>query len=592
MTRTLVAAAVALLAVLAGVSLVLQDSFYSELGVRPEDAGASEWDSVVRGVVYLGLPVGAAGILCAGVLVAAERLSRDALKTAAKVVPVVAFLVAAGIAIGVAALMAPGALSFARGSVLRIVGGLIVVLAFATALAVLLAFARRETGPSVAQSWLTLAIIMIAAVPALTLARSAGVELADRARDGSLLEPGALDPLQVRAQPTCLLGPDAETATAPAKGFVLLGESTGGAVLYDRDERRAFVIAPTRLGVLSHSGDVCREPGAPTPLETGTPADDADLAKRFRPRLQFDSREPWRPLDVEGFVGETFPEEPNHHLVCTSAKSCKPLTSTADLNAAVASLDLRGHRNDGSDQKAPCATTGVLLDCETDASAIYYNVTRQDRRVYIDYWWFLRYNHFPLPVGPGGPCGGRPTPKSQHEGDWEGVTAVTKFGNPEALDFVAFASHTHTLRYRGLAPELDHGRPKVYVACGSHAGYPRPCARVRGCRQTSACSPNPCGTHRSRLAEAPSDGAAGWHRNDDKACFTGRPCLLPFPTVQPAAAGEAPSPTWTTWAGRWGVRGSPRSPGRQARFMRPWEAVLSDRTSFDPSTPGEAPVDP
>jgi hypothetical protein len=53
----------------------------------------------------------------------------------------------------------------------------------------------------------------------------------------------------------------------------------------------------------------------------------------------------------------------------------------------------------------------------------------------------------------------------------------------------------------------------------------------------------------------------------------------------PARVGDS----WVRWPGRWGRKGSPRSPARKARFDEPRSAVTGDRISFDRTTPGEAP---
>jgi hypothetical protein len=603
-TRIVASVVVALLVLLAAVSLVMHDSFYAAMEVRPEDAGISEVDVVIRGLVYLGLPVVAAAVAAAGVFVAAiaarrrrERRTKArragrwlTLGTLALAVPTVV-LVAGALAALVVVALAPGVHDFATGSSLRLLGALIVVLAFATVLALLIGFVRHGTGPSLTFGWLAIAVMTVAAVPALLLARSAGDALAQDARAGRQLQPGAFDPLQVRAQPACVLPQTPAETLTPVRAFVLLGESpAGGALLYDRADRRSFVIPAARLGVIGVGGDVCREPGEPVPLEVGTPAEDAALAKRFRPLLLFDSREPWRPLNIERFVGESFPDPPTRHLLCPPNGACRPIGTTADLTDSAERVNVRGRRGDGSDHAAPaCPRTAPLLDCENDASAIYYHVSRQDRRVFVDYWWFLRFNHFPRPVGLNGPCGGRSTPGSQHEGDWEGVTVVSKFGRPEEIDFVVFSAHGLGFRYRKL-PVASDKRPAVFVACGSHAAYPRACTALRGCQQTRACRPNPCRRPVSRLPEAPADGARPWHRNDDEACFSSTPCLLPLPTV-PGTAQEAPKPSdWTAWPGRWGIKGGPRSPGRQDRFADPWDVIHSDRADFDPAATGDAPA--
>jgi hypothetical protein len=583
----------AVVALLAATALVMHDSFFTGIGVRPEDAGASDADIVIRGVIYLGLPVGAAAVAATGVLLGLAALVQarrsDRPRPLARVAVATVVLVAAGAAVTVTAVLVPGFISFATGSALRVVGALIIVLAFATVLALTVGMTAGGGAPSLVTGWLALAVMTIAAVPTLLLARSAGDTLAQAALEGARLDPGAFDPLQVRAGPACILSREPEASIAPTKVYVRLGESSAGTLVFDQRSKRAFHVPPDRLGVLGVADEVCRVPGDAVPLEVGTPAEDAALARTFRPLLLFDSREPWRPVNVERLVAETYPEPPTRHQICPARGECQAIGTSADFTARRVRLDLHGQRSDGADYRPPgttaCPDNEALLDCESDASAIYYRVTRQDRRVYIDYWWFLRYNHFPFPAGPRGRCGGGPTPKSQHEGDWEGVTVVTKFDQPRALDYVLYAAHGHSFRYRKLRSALDGQRPQIFVACGSHAAYPRPCRGPRGCRQTSVCRPNPCKTMRSVLAEAPADGGAPWHRNADKECFTTAPCLLAFPT-SPSGAADG----WPIWSGRWGATHGPRSPARQARFSEPWATVISDRVEFDRSQqPGKAP---
>ena len=65
---------------------------------------------------------------------------------------------------------------------------------------------------------------------------------------------------------------------------------------------------------------------AAVPRPGGSYPGDRWLAHRFRPHLLFDSREPWRPLDVDRFL-----REPGH-LACPQATvppPCVPLTDAA-----------------------------------------------------------------------------------------------------------------------------------------------------------------------------------------------------------------------------------------------------------------------
>lgn len=278
--------------------------------------------------------------------------------------------------------------------------------------------------------------------------------------------------------------------------------------------------------------------------------DDRALALTFRPRLLFDAKERWRPLDVDRFLAEP------GHLACPppEAGACAPLTSLAQLTPAVSSLDLRGTRHDGADATAPelatCAKSlPELRDCDADGSStIYANVTRSGARVAIDYWWFLRYNAYSL---------------DQHEGDWEGVTVIADRAGTRVLD-VHFAAHTTVWRYAADVPTIVGNRVKVFVARGSHASYPRACSIL--CRQTDGTLP-----------EARFDGRRSWVGNSAAGCR--RRCVQLLPALDGAPA------SWDAWNGRWGVPRSdlfppPLTPAFQRRFGHPFDARHSSRHLF------------
>ena len=216
----------------------------------------------------------------------------------------------------------------------------------------------------------------------------------------------------------------------------------------------------------------------------------------------------------------------------------------------------------------PCG--GVRLDCGTGArSAIYYHVTQSNDRYYIDYWFFYRFNHFARSE-PGLSCRSQFARVNdicdEHQGDWEGVTAVTQPDSQTKLDYVVYAAHKGTFRYAAAQLQVRGGtHPVVYVANGSHASYPQPCP--------SSCS-QPPGNAQFGLVDLPEgafDGKAEWARNGD-ACPANQPgsCLI-------SLYGQP----WVTWAGQWGAgcgsacgsaidADSPASPGRQARYQTPW----------------------
>lgn len=297
------------------------------------------------------------------------------------------------------------------------------------------------------------------------------------------------------------------------------------------------------------------------------------LAERFRPWLAFDSHELWRPLNVSLLIDEgkhRFCTRPAQGIACPligSTSMFDALTKAAGALGPATYLDLgrgslRGYHGPGH-----CAP---LLDCGVgDASAIYYHVTQSNDRFYVDYWWFLRFNHFPRSA-PGVSCHNQAARETgvcdEHEGDWEGVTVVTPPDDPDHIDYVVYAAHKGTFRYTASQLTLHNGtRPVVYVADGSHASYPAACA--------NDCS-QPSGLAADGLVDLPEgnfDGRNGWARNDQ--------------TCAPNSAGSCllslNAQAWETWQGQWGAgcgaacgkavdANSPRSPGLQARFQTPW----------------------
>ena len=283
--------------------------------------------------------------------------------------------------------------------------------------------------------------------------------------------------------------------------------------------------------------------GAPRPI---------DLALRFQPYLFFDGAERWRPTDVDAFLAE-----PGHQLCTVTPAACTPLVSAAQLTAG-SYLDLRGVRTDGLDAVAPdlasCRRSqSTLLDCDLGGrSVIYAHVRRGAGRIAIDYWWFFRYNAFSIVL---------------HEGDWEGVTVIADRAG-EHVRAVHFAAHSDVLRYPRDIVRLDRGRHvRVYLARGSHAAYPR------------SCPLSDCDQEQAGLLEGRFNGRRRWVANDPAVCA--RRCVR----MLPQTADGVPA-SWNAWDGRWGLASSPlfappRTPSFQARYRRPFAALMSGRRVFD-----------
>jgi hypothetical protein len=290
-------------------------------------------------------------------------------------------------------------------------------------------------------------------------------------------------------------------------------------------------------------------PAAPPSATAG----DLALALRFRPRLLFDKKDRWRPTDVDRFLAE-----PGHQAcppVSIPPTPCAPFADVAQLTPAIAYLDMRGTRPDGSDAAPPdlatCARTlPNLRECDGGGrSVIYAHVVRRGARIAIDYWWFLRYNAYSL---------------DRHESDWEGVTVIVNRAATQ-VRAVHFAAHADAWRYDAGVPQIVGGRVKVFLANGDHAAYPRRCTRL--CRQSDPTLP-----------EARFGGERSWIGNSAAGCR--RRCVR----LLPADATGAPA-SWNAWDGRWGAPtvpafAPPRTPAFQRRFGDPFSAKRSGRHIF------------
>ena len=242
------------------------------------------------------------------------------------------------------------------------------------------------------------------------------------------------------------------------------------------------------------------------------------LATRFRPLLFFDSAEPLRPLGIDNFLTETRIDGSAEHRVCTRRThrpdNCSPLRGALGLWRFI---------------KAP-ANSYLDLDDESwqrrdqlfASQRVYYHLVRTDTRIYLDYWWFFRYNRSPVWSDwfclPGLAVASATC--FDHEGDWEGVTVSVPVTNGRAdtsLEAVKvrYAGHEWngywyswpTLRRFGSVVD---SHPRVYVAYGSHASYPVRCpgrssGLLSGC--TNLISVSMGGVY-------PTDGMMGNHRGD------------------------------------------------------------------------------
>lgn len=349
-----------------------------------------------------------------------------------------------------------------------------------------------------------------------------------------------------------------------------------------------------------------------------TAQEDQALAMQYRPILLFDRRETApRPLSITALFNEkrirlchdrglarTSCDEPSSdprllesggtHLRLdlpeaealrrlaleeAAAETVSAARPTAETGAAAAATLPEGLPPAGTVARAEDERVG-------SQSAIYVHpvsVSREGRELlYLDYWWYLPYN--PVKLGGGALCGAglviAGVTCHTHESDWEGITVVVdRTGKAPRPVAVQYAQHSSVVRYSwSLLREGWDGnrevegriagvgdasaRPLVFVAVGSHAGYPLPCNR---CRQF----PDP------RLPEEPHLGNLPWSGNDTNACGKSS-CLQMLPTDE----GGRRAALWNGYDGSWGELHCfltyycdsgppPKSPGNQRRYQHP-----------------------
>ncbi|HEU4393200.1 MAG TPA: hypothetical protein VFR04_06135 [Solirubrobacterales bacterium] len=390
-----------------------------------------------------------------------------------------------------------------------------------------------------------------------------------------------------RAQ-VCTVG-----AQTPQKGL-LIGEDSDRVLLELQFGNEAGVLVlPAAQVTRSEQGDISSTfacPPRPGQRAVGKVAEAAlgghgsalerQLATTLRPRLRFDSRERWRPLEVGRFLAERFADG-GTHSVCSPVpdRSCEPATGLDQLHAgegAPAFLDIDGTAENGPDYVSPdpsCRAAPPAVDCNDGPAAVmYYRRTTHEGRWYWDYWWFFRYNDY---TGPFSPCNSRLC--SDHEGDWEGITVVTTPSLKPEIVGAIYAAHKDRVLVEATTLPRAGGHPLVFVAEGTHASYPFWCRG--GCDQYATLG----GAH---LPEDSHNGAVPWGGNQDDSCAANR-CVRPLPEAgHPDDLALPLAGRWAGWPGQWGqtchegcdsgireLQPSPRSPGAQTRFKCPWAAT-------------------
>jgi hypothetical protein len=404
----------------------------------------------------------------------------------------------------------------------------------------------------------------------------------------------------------------AVSAGAPAVPAFALLQTTGRRRLrgWRPFGRRESIVSVQALGSQAATDAAVR-------LAVAAPTSEEDfaLAMAYRPILLFDRKEPvpW-PLSVGALFRQGAVTLCRDQGVAKSECDSEPLRRPAELESpgthlrldidsdalkGLAERELAAQRGEAAgptlppDAGQPPAGTPPASAAPPDAGAppgagstIYVHPTSSSRDgrdlLFLDYWWYLPQN--PVGLGGGALCGaGFVIPGvtcQSHESDWEGVTVVVDRTNQPRIEAVQYAQHDSVIRYewaqlrnlwagdprvQGLVEGIDDAgeRPLVFVAAGTHASYPTPCAS--GCQQVA----------NSGLDEDQHRGNLGWIGNDTGSCGASS-CLQMLPT----RAGGAKPALWNAFEGPWGERhcflsyycdsGTPPSaPGQQKRYQHP-----------------------
>ena len=187
------------------------------------------------------------------------------------------------------------------------------------------------------------------------------------------------------------------------------------------------------------------------------------LLTKFQPVLVFHPGEELRPTAVESFVRDSNLEaatSPTTWMVVNPSPTADGLPATSP---PVWRLNQRDCFAGAPLGDLACYVAGAA---DEPGVTVYGRVTRDDKRIVLQYWLFYYDNLYRYPFLPPGAIW------QSHEGDWEVVNVVlSKTRRPVSVGLSAHCSG-ETLPWSET--ELRKGHPTVYVALGSHANYFEP----------------------------------------------------------------------------------------------------------------------
>lgn len=353
------------------------------------------------------------------------------------------------------------------------------------------------------------------------------------------------------------------------RGFVMTPYSTPGGAPTDTDDTEGLSSAAGTPGDQATSR--ARSP-------SGVPRSSIDLPLRYMPKLRFQAKERWSPIDVDGFLKEghleckLFPKEDRRCRERPRGTTALPAPGSGyylDLTT-INAKDTEGTSNDDRyRQNRGCDADGDGWGPRADYlpnwrfecakhQPIYHLIRAASggNVVAIEYWWFYRYND-----------GNASVPKvakriGDHEGDWEGITVFVRLadkGSPASVRDVVYQQHGKAVHYK--KQNLSGLRPLVFPARGRHASYPRDGLGIHvPPKYTGIIGAFEVGL-RSKSEDYRGDGPS-WIGNAltrgpckarESNGVLGSRCLKPYPIANRKSWADAPQPTgWGAYHGPWG----------------------------------------
>ena len=184
------------------------------------------------------------------------------------------------------------------------------------------------------------------------------------------------------------------------------------------------------------------------------------ILDRFLPVLVFHPGEEFRPGTVQSFIEDSNLEAATSPTTWTVVDPAPTPNGLPTSSPPIWRLNQRDCFAGAPLGDLACY---VAAGGSRTGATIYARVVREDNQIVLQYWLFYYDNLYRYPFLPLGAIW------QSHEGDWEVVNVVlSKRRQPLA---VGYSQHCSGETRDWAATPQVNGRPKVYVALGSHANY-------------------------------------------------------------------------------------------------------------------------